>query len=183
MGWYEGVDEAVDDFVQGLVVSLYVIAVAIYFASALHIYSYISAYRLSAPVLHILSANSGSNIGTLVDFRGVAENVRVLMAVFSSLTECASVIYVMVRAAKDPGWGVGYSITLLLLSALATLVLALLVCSQLYSFASDVLPSLSEMVNPSTDVLAALFGSIVGIAIGMLSDYYLLRKKEVYWSF
>jgi len=178
MGWYEGVDEAVDDFVQGLVISLYIIAVAIYIASALYIYSYISAYRLSAPVLHILSANSGSNIGMLVDFRSVIGNVRVLMVVFSSLTECASMIYVMVKAVKDPGWGVSYSITLLVLSTLATPMLALLVYSQLYSFASDVLPSLSEIVNPSTDILIALFGSMIGIAIGMLSNYYLLRKEE-----
>jgi len=174
MGWYE----AVDDFVQRLVISLYIIAAVIYIVSA----SYISAYRFSASVLHILYTNSGSNIEMLVDFRGVVKSVRVLMAAFSSLTECASVIYVMMRAAKDPGWGVSYSITLLLLSILATLVLALLVYSQLYSYASDVLPSLSEIVDPSTDVLIALFGSIVGIAIGMLSSYYLLRKEE-YWLF
>jgi len=179
MSWYEGVNEAVDDFVQRLVISLYIIAVVIYLAEFAYIHSYISAYRLSAPVLHILSTNSGSNIEMPVDFRGVVEIVRVLMAVFSSLTECASIIYVMVKAAKDPGWGIGYSITLPLLNTLATLVLALLVYSQLYSFASDILPSLLEIVDPSADVLAALSGLMVGIIIGGLGGYYLRNIAAV----
>jgi len=175
MSWYEGVNEAVDDFVQRLVILLYIMAVVFYLAAFAYIHSYILAYRLSAPVLYILSTNSESNIEMPVDFRGVVEIVRVLMAVFSSLTECASIIYVMVKTVKDPGWGIGYSVTLLVLSTLATLVLALLAYSQLYSFASDILPSLSEIIDPSTDVLTALFGSMVGIIIGVLSGYYLLR--------
>jgi len=173
MSWYEGVNEAVDDFVQGLVISLYIIAVAIYLAAFAYMHSYISAYRLSAPVLHILSTNSGSNIEMPVDFRSVVEVVRLLVVIFSFLTESAGGIYVVVRAVKDPGWGIGYSVTLLVLSTLATSILALLIFSQIHSFTLDVLPSLSEMVDPSTNVLLAILGSIIGVIIGMLGGYQL----------
>jgi len=95
------------------------------------------------------------------------------VVVVSFLTGCASGVYVVVRAVKDPGWGIGYSVTLLVLSTLATSILALLIFSQIHSFTLDVLPSLSEMVDPSTNVLLAILGSIIGVIIGMLGGYQL----------
>jgi len=103
----------------------------------------------------------------LIDPRFIINVYRLLLFIASVLSGgICNWIFIILRAAKDPWWGIGYAVASVILASLPSLVFALPILSvvnhMLSSDILEVLPDVVEMVDPASDALLALFGLVIG---------------------
>jgi len=173
MDLYNGFSKAVEDYAESLVLALILLAIAVilYFPAFMFV-GIFASYGFSASFSQTLSsAASGASVGMLVGPRSVINVYRSLLFAVSILSGgVCNWIFIILRAAKDPWWVVGYSIASVILAPLSPLVfvppISFAAGYTLSSIILEVLPDLVGMVDPAFDALLALVGSVIGGVMG-----------------
>jgi len=184
MGLYEGFGEAVQDYAESLALAL-AVTVILYLSVFVFEAIFVSGYGLSAPFSQFLSVASRASMGMLIDPRSMINIYRWLLFAVSILSGVSSWIFIILKAAKNPWWGLGYAIASAILSPLSLLVFVpLLLISFAGGYASSiilkVLPEVTGMVDPISDALFALFGSVIGEIIGVITALFVRRLLSRY---
>jgi len=116
---------------------------------------------------------------TTASFQEVLNTLLESIVFVFSLVGAFGVIETFSKAAYDPEWGFGYAVGLAVISSIALLVVVVLVSAPYVPQLRDLL----SFVDPSSEVAAALSGTIVGLILhvakrliqsGLIdSDYWL----------
>jgi len=145
MSWDEGFSEAVNDLLRAFA---FVLIILILFSVITIVNNFVAA--IGSP--------------TLIDAKTIVE----LMLLISIPMGVVGGVRLVLKAVRDPDWGISYAIALLLLSFVGIPIILVLLQNLRLSISQNIL----DIVDPSTSILLALVGAIIGIVIGIKELMY-----------